>query len=158
MAVHKIDDLDRSILSELTSDSSVSIPRLAERIGANTSVVYSRIKRLLKNRLIERYTIMVNDAALGYGVKALTGIKVDTGMRDHVISELFKIDGVREISEVTGRFDMLVTMHSESLDSMHQVVSERIGRIDGVISSESFIEMKSRAKAMPYMRNEGDGA
>ncbi|RMW33540.1 MAG: Lrp/AsnC family transcriptional regulator, partial [Nitrosopumilus sp.] len=44
-----------------------------------------------------------------------------------------------------------VTMYSKSLDQMHKMVSERIGRIEGIQSSESFIEMKSRAKAMPYM-------
>ena len=57
----------------------------------------------------------------------------------------------REVAEVTGRFDILVTMYSKSLDQMHKMVSERIGRIEGIQSSESFIEMKSRAKAMPYM-------
>ena len=34
---------------------------------------------------------------------------------------------------------------------MHRMVSEKIGRIEGVLSSESFIEMKSQQKAMPYM-------
>lgn len=148
-----VDELDVSILRELSADSSVSVPRLSERIGANPSVVYSRIKRLVRNRLIEGYTIKVNGGALGYGVKAVTGIKMDTNRRDHIIDELFRIDGVAAVSEVTGRFDMLVTMYSESLDQMHKVVSERIGRIDGVLSSESFVEMKSRAKAMPYMRS-----
>ena len=76
---------------------------------------------------------------------------MDTKKRDHVIDELFKIEGVREIAEVTGRFDILVTMYARSLDQMHKMVSERIGRIDGIQSSESFIEMKTRAKAMPYM-------
>ena len=55
------------------------------------------------------------------------------------------------MAEVTGRFDILVTMYSKSLDQMHKMVSERIGRIEGIQSSESFIEMKSRMKAMPYM-------
>ena len=76
---------------------------------------------------------------------------MDTKKRDHIIEELFKIEGIREIAEVTGRFDILVTMHSKSLDQMHKLVSEQIGRIDGIQSSESFIEMKSRQKAMPYM-------
>jgi len=113
--------------------------------------VYSRIKRLVKRKLIERFTIIVNDAELGYSVKALTGINMDTKKRDHIIKELFKIEGVREVAEVTGRFDILVTMFSKSLDQMHKMVSEQIGRIDGIQSSESFIEMKSRQKAMPYM-------
>jgi Lrp/AsnC family transcriptional regulator for asnA, asnC and gidA len=79
---------------------------------------------------------------------------MDTKKRDHIIEELFKIDGVREVAEVTGRFDILVTMYSKSLDQMHKMVSERIGRIEGIQSSESFIEMKSRMKAMPYMPSE----
>lgn len=76
---------------------------------------------------------------------------MDSKKRDHIIEELFKIDGVREIAEVTGRFDILVTMYSKSLEQMHKLVSEKIGRIDGVQSSESFIEMKSRTKIMPYV-------
>ena len=117
----------------------------------NSSVVYSRIKRLTKRKLIERFTIVVNDTELGYNVKALTGINMDTKKRDHIIDELFKIDGVREIAEVTGRFDILVTMYAKSLDQMHKMISERIGRIEGIQSSESFIEMKTRTKSMPYM-------
>ena len=76
---------------------------------------------------------------------------MDSKKRDHIIEELFKIDGVREVAEVTGRFDILVTMYSKSLEQMHKIVSEKIGRIDGVQSSESFIEMKSRTKIMPYV-------
>jgi Lrp/AsnC family transcriptional regulator for asnA, asnC and gidA len=147
----KIDELDLMILSELSEDAAISIPKLSKKIKVNSSVVYSRIKRLVKRKLIEKFTIVVNDQELGYQVKSLTGINMDSKKRDNVIEELFKIDGVREIAEVTGRFDILVTMYAKSLDQMHKLVSDKIGRIDGVISSESFIEMKTRTKSMPYM-------
>ncbi len=147
----KIDDLDLTILSELSADASISVPKLSEKIKVNPSVVYSRIKRLVKKKLIERFTIVVNDQELGYQVKALVGINMDSKKRDTIIEELFKIKGVREIAEVTGRFDILVTLYAHSLDEMHQIVSDKIGKIDGIISSESFIEMKTREKAMPYM-------
>ena len=150
----KVDDLDLQILSELSNDASISVPRLSKKINVNSSVIYSRIKRLVKRKLIERFTIVVNDAELGYNVKALTGINMDSKKRDHIIEELFKIDGVREIAEVTGRFDILVTMYSKSLEQMHKMVSEKIGRIEGIQSSESFIEMKTRTKAMPYMSSQ----
>ena len=145
-----MDELDLQILSELSNDASISVPRLSKKINVNSSVVYSRIKRLVKLELIERFTIVVNDSELGYKIKALTGINMDSKQRDHIIEELFKIDGVREIAEVTGRFDILVTVYAKSLDQMHKMVSEKIGRIEGIQSSESFIEMKSRTKAMPY--------
>ena len=147
----KIDDLDLQILSELSEDAAISVPKLSKKIKVNSSVVYSRIKRLVKRKLIERFTIVVNDQELGYQVKALTGINMDSKKRDNVIDELFKVDGVREIAEVTGRFDILVTMYAKSLDEMHKLVSDKIGLIEGVISSESFIEMKTRTKSMPYM-------
>ncbi len=147
----KIDDLDLTILSELSADASISVPKLSQKIKVNPSVVYSRIKRLVTRKLIQRFTIVVNDIELGFQVKALVGINMDSKKRDGVIDALFKIEGVREIAEVTGRFDILVTLYAHSLDEMHRIVSENIGKIDGVLSSESFIEMKTREKAMPYM-------
>ena len=146
-----VDDLDLSILSELSNDASISIPKLSKKIQVNSSVVYSRIKRLIKRKLIERFTIVVNDQELGFKVKSLTGINMDSKLRDNVIDELFKIEGVREIAEVTGRFDILVTVYARTLNDMHRIVSEKIGRIEGINSSESFIEMKTRTKTMPYM-------
>ena len=121
----KVDDLDLQILSELSNDASISVPRLSKKINVNSSVVYSRIKRLVKRKLIERFTIVVNDEELGYNVKAVAGINMDTKQRDHIIEELFKIDGVREVAEVTGRFDILVTIYSKSLDQMHKMDSEK---------------------------------
>ena len=146
-----MDKIDQKILSELSKDSSISIPKLSEKINVNSSVVYSRIKRLMKKKLIERFTIEINNKELGYGVKSLTGINMDSKKRDNIIQELFKISGVREVSEVTGRFDILVTMYAENLSEMYRIVSDNIGKIDGIIGSESFIEMKTRTKQMPYM-------
>ena len=147
----KVDKIDQKILSELSKDSSISIPKLSEKINVNSSVVYSRIKRLVKKKLIERFTIDVNNKELGYGVKSITGINMDSKQRDNVIQELFKIQGVREISEVTGRFDILVTMYAENLSEMYRIISDNIGKIQGLVGSESFIEMKTRTKQMPYM-------
>ncbi len=146
-----MDKIDQNILSELSKDSSISIPKLAEKINVNSSVVYSRIKRLMKKKLIERFTIEINNKELGYGVKSLTGINMDSKQRDNIIQELLKIPGVREVAEVTGRFDILVTMYAENLNDMYKIVSDNIGKIQGIIGSESFIEMKTRTKQMPYM-------
>ena len=146
-----MDKIDQKILSELSRDSSISIPKLSEKINANSSVVYSRIKRLVNKKLIERFTIEINNKELGFGVKSITGINMDSKQRDNVIQELLKIPGVKEIAEVTGRFDILVTMYAENLNDMYKIVSDNIGKIQGIIGSESFIEMKTRTKQMPYM-------
>lgn len=142
----RIDDLDLKILSELSKDASISVPRLSKKININSSVVYSRIKRLVKRGLIKKFTIVINDEALGFNVKALTGITMDSKLRDNVLGELFKILEVREVAEVTGRFDVLVTMTARSLDEMHQIISEKVGRIEGVQKTETFIEMRKTSR------------
>jgi Lrp/AsnC family transcriptional regulator for asnA, asnC and gidA len=146
----RTDDLDLKILSELATDASISVPKLSKKINVNASVVYSRIKRLVRRGLIKKFTIVINDEALGYNVKALTGINMDSKMRDNVLNELFKIPEVREIAEVTGRFDILVTMNAQSLDEMHQLISEKVGRVEGVQKTETFIEMRKTAREIIY--------
>jgi Lrp/AsnC family transcriptional regulator for asnA, asnC and gidA len=146
----RIDDLDLKILSELSRDASTSVPKLSKKISINASVVYSRIKRLLRKGLIKKFTIVINDEALGFSVKALTGINMDSKLRDNVLNELFKIPEVREVSEVTGRFDILVTMNARSLDEMHHLISEKIGHIEGVQKTETFIEMRKTAREIIF--------
>ena len=146
----RIDDLDLKILSELSKDASISVPKLSKKVNINASVVYSRIKRLIKRGLIKKFTVIINDEALGLNVKALTGINMDSKLRDNVLNELFKIPEVREVSEVTGRFDVLVAMNARSLDEMHQLISEKVGRIEGVQKTETFIEMRKTARELIY--------
>jgi len=45
--MHHFDDLDLQLLSELKKDSSISVPILSKKLGTNSSVIYSRIKRLI---------------------------------------------------------------------------------------------------------------
>ena len=144
----RIDDLDLKILRELSKDASISVPSLSKKININSSVVYSRIKRLVKRGLIKKFTIIINDEALGFNVKALTGITMDSKLRDNVLKELFKIPEVREVAEVTGRFDILVTMTARSLDEMHQIISEKVGRVEGVQKTETFIEMRKTSREL----------
>ena len=107
--------------------------------------------------MIKKFTIDIDETQLGFGVKAYVGINRDPKLKTDIHANLLKIAEIDRIIEVTGRFDILVTMHSRSLDQMHKMVSEKIGRVEGIQSSESFIEMKSRTKAMPYMpSNTGD--
>ena len=147
----KIDKIDMMILSELSNDASVSIPKISKKIDVNSSVVYSRIKNLYsKKKIIEKFTVTIDDRKLGYEVKSLIGVNMNSKMHESVATSLLQIDGVRKISEVTGRFDVLITAYAKTLAEMHDVISEKIGKVDGVLSSESFIEMSVRENPTPY--------
>ena len=148
--MERIDDLDMKILAELVKDANISVPRMSKKINVNSSVVYSRIKRLAKRGLIKKFTIVVNEEALGFNVKAIIGLSMDSKLRDNVLAELFKVSEVREIAEVTGRFDVLVTIAARALDEMHRLISDKIGRIEGVQKTETFVEMKKTVKEPQY--------
>lgn len=153
-----LDDTDRRIIAELAADSSVSIPKMSKRIGVTANAAYARIEKLRRRGVIRRYSIAVDGRHLGYGVKAMLGVNVDIKRRDGIIDDLMDVPEVAEVAEVTGRFDILVTVHARSLDDMHRIVYGRIGRIAGILSSESFLQMRSRDKAMPYMQSGEGGA
>ena len=55
--MHRFDDLDMKLLYELTQDGSISVPTLSKKLGINASVLYSRIKRLMKKKLIKKFTV-----------------------------------------------------------------------------------------------------
>jgi Lrp/AsnC family transcriptional regulator for asnA, asnC and gidA len=140
----RLDDLDMKILSALYSDASVSVPRLSKDLGVNLSVMYSRIKRLQKRGVIEKFTVLVNEDRLGMQAGALAGLNIDPKQREGVLKEIEKVDGVRLIREVTGRFDIIVNLKGQSLDELHRAVYDVIGKIPGVMHTEIFMEVSRR--------------
>ncbi|MGA8843627.1 MAG: Lrp/AsnC family transcriptional regulator [Nitrososphaeraceae archaeon] len=134
------------ILSELSKNASISIPRLSKKLSINTSVLYSRIKRLSKRNLIQKYTIIVNQTLLGLNVKAIVGINRDPKLKESIHLEILKIPEVNTISEVTGRFDMMVTLSAHTLEELHNVVIGQIGKIEGIQNTETFVEMQKTEK------------
>lgn len=149
--MNKFDEIDMKILNELIEDASQSIPKLSKKIAVNASVTYSRIKRLTRRGLIKKFTIDVNEELLGYKVHAYVGINSDAKMRDSVLKALLEMPEIREVSEVTGRFDFLVSVRAKTLEDLHSIVSEKIGNIQGVEHTETFIAMRTGSKRPSYI-------
>ena len=148
--MQRFDELDMKILSELKRDASISVPQLSKKLNVNASVLYSRIKRLTRRSLIEKFTVIVNERLLGINVNATVGLNRDPKLKETIHSELLKIKEVRAISEVTGRFDMVVSVSARTLEELHSIVIERIGKIGGVQNTETFVEMQRTDKEPMY--------
>jgi Lrp/AsnC family transcriptional regulator for asnA, asnC and gidA len=137
----KLDEVDMKILSALYRDASISVPKLSQDLGLNLSVTYSRIKRLIRRGVIAQFTILVNAGKLGRPASAVVGVNLDPKHKDEVIQELSKLESVRTIQEVTGRFDLFISLAEVSLESLHKTVSEVIGKMPGVLHAETFVEV-----------------
>ena len=149
--MHHFDDLDLKLLSELKRDSSISVPILSKKLGINSSVIYSRIKRLIKKKLIKKYTIEIDDAQLGFEVKASVGINRDPKFKDVIQQSLLDTPEVAEICEITGRFDIIIKVLAEDLEQLHTIIIDKIGKIDGIQNTETFVELEKTDKAPIYL-------
>ena len=147
----KVDDLDLKLLSELKKDGSISIPLLAKKLNINASVLYSRIKRLQKKKMIKKFTIDIDESQLGFGVKAYVGINRDPKFKTEIHENLLKIPEIDRIIEVTGRFDLMVGALAEDLEQLHTVIIEKIGRIEGIQNTETFVELEKTDKDPVYL-------
>lgn len=146
----EFDETDMRLLSELSEDGSVSIPILAKKMGASPSVLYSRIKRMRERGLIVRFTVEVDEGMLGAGVRATVGINRDPKAKAQLHRAVLAIPEVIDMTEVTGRFDMLVTLRAPSLEELHATVTGKIGNIAGVQNTETFVELQKRSRRPTY--------
>jgi Lrp/AsnC family transcriptional regulator for asnA, asnC and gidA len=138
------------LLHELAMDANISVPNLSKKLGINASVLYSRIKRLGKKKLIKKFTIVVDETLLGISVKATVGINRDPKLKQQIHKALMETPEVSSISEVTGRFDMMVRVLAKNLETLHTVVIEKIGKIEGIQNTETFVELQKTDKEPLY--------
>ena len=148
----KVDDLDLKLLIELKKNCNTSIPLLSKKFGINSSVLYSRINRLVKKKIITKFTIQTDDSQLGIRVNALVGINRDPKDKSTIHKMLMDIPYVVSIYEVTGRFDIIIRIFSEDLEQLHSVIIEKIGNIVGITSTETFVELQKTEKEEIYIK------
>lgn len=147
----RVDELDLKLLSELKKDGSVSVPVLAKKLQINASVLYSRIKRLLRKKMIRKFTIEIDETQLGFQVKASVGINRDPKFKESIHDQLMNTPEVDHICEVTGRFDIIVGVLSKDLEQLHSVIIEKVGKIEGIQNTETFIELEKTDKEPVYL-------
>ena len=147
------DELDMKLLVELTKDGNISVPTLSKKLGINASVLYSRIKRLVRKKLIKKFTIEIDASLLGIGVKSTIGINRDPKFKIQINKKLLEISEIISISEVTGRFDMMIQIYAQDLEGLHSVVIEKIGKIEGIQNTETFVELQKTDKEPAYLTN-----
>jgi Lrp/AsnC family transcriptional regulator for asnA, asnC and gidA len=139
------------LLFELSKDGNISVPMLSKKLGVNASVLYSRIKRLVRKKLIKKFTIEIDDSLLGIGVKASVGINRDPKFKIQTHKKLLDVIEVVSIIEITGRFDIMIRVYAKDLEDLHTVVIEKIGKIEGIQNTETFVELQKIDKEPAYL-------
>jgi Lrp/AsnC family transcriptional regulator for asnA, asnC and gidA len=149
--LERFDELDMKLLLELTKDGNISVPLLSKKLEINASVLYSRIKRLVRKKVIKKFTIEIDESLLGIGVKTSVGINRDPKLKQQIHKQLLEIPEVSSIAEVTGRFDIILRVYTKDLENLHSVVMEKIGKVEGIQNTETFVELQKTDKDPVYL-------
>ncbi len=79
-------------------------------------------------------------------ITALVLMNVEPGRIKSLAEDLLTIDGVTEVYSVAGPYDLVAIARVREHDQLSDLVTERIGSRDGIISTETLIAFRAFAK------------
>lgn len=125
----ELDDVDRSLITELVSDGRATYAKLAPVVGLSQAAVRTRVQRLLDEHVIT-VTGRVDPGSLGLGVFAFVFLEV-TGTVDEVLTGVDAVDDAVFVAVGAGRFDLLVEVRCVDNDHLLEALDD-IRALDGV--------------------------
>jgi len=121
MSAARLDEIDRRILKLLFQDARTSYKRIGESVGLSEGAVRKRVKRLVDQGVIKRFTVVVDDKSM---IKALTMINVDPSV------------------EVTGTYDAIALIMASDMNTLNRCI-DGVRRVKGVRNTNTCIILKS---------------
>ena len=139
MYIMLLDLKDRKILFELDSNSRASCSQIAKKVGLSTEVVNYRIKRFEKEKLITQYQLILNLADLNIiQFKICLSLQHITSKKlDEIISLIKALDYVKWIVQTKGRWDMLIALEAQSLETVNTIKDEILSIFENYLSEKS---------------------
>ncbi|OYT40752.1 MAG: AsnC family transcriptional regulator [Desulfurococcales archaeon ex4484_58] len=105
-------------------DSRKSIRMLARKLGIPASTLHDRVKKLVKRGIIRGFTVLLDEAKLGYTVKALILINVDGKHILEVEEQIAENPNVQLVLDITGEFDIAILAVFKSIGELDNFVKK----------------------------------
>ncbi|EMA68946.1 AsnC family transcriptional regulator [Halorubrum aidingense JCM 13560] len=135
----ELDETDRAILRILQEDARTPFSEVARRIDMSSATVHDRVGRMEDAGVIKGYHAEIDPKAVGYGVSAFVGLRVEQGREEDALDRLRDIDGVREIHLTTGEWDVILRVVAEDTERLRELMFDRIAEMDGFSRSQTMI-------------------
>ncbi|GAB1364340.1 Lrp/AsnC family transcriptional regulator [Rhodobacter sp.] len=147
-----LDDTDRAFLRALSQDATLSAGELGRRFGLSQPAAWRRVRRLEEAGVIAGRRVVVDRAALGFGVTVFLGIKLAT--RGRVSLEDFEravaaIPEVQLVQHVLGLFDYRLRVVARDIADFERVLRRRIMTLPGVGNVEANVLLTEERRPGP---------
>jgi Lrp/AsnC family transcriptional regulator for asnA, asnC and gidA len=139
-AMSKDNEFDKRILEILRMDSRKSFVDIGKELGLSESAIRRRIKNLIDDGSISKFTIEENASKK---TSAITLLSVaSSNDTNSVASKLQSVPGVQIIYEITGQYDIAVIISANSINEINSSIDD-IRRIEGVSNTDTVIILRT---------------
>ncbi|TFV93871.1 Lrp/AsnC family transcriptional regulator [Oxalobacteraceae bacterium OM1] len=115
----ELDAYDRKILAEVQANARVPQSELGERVNLSAAAVNRRLKRLVEEHVIEKYTAVVSPNAVGHPLTIVASVEVESeqiDLLDKMKRTFEKCPQVQQCYYVTGEWDFVLILIVRDMD------------------------------------------
>ena len=148
-------DLDANalaILRLLAEDATRSAADLGRAVGIGQPAAWRRVKRLTDQGAIAGRRVVLDQAALGFGVTVFLGIKLAgkgrTGLEDFERA-VTAIPEVQLVQHVLGQFDYRLRITARDISDFERILRRRIMTLPGIGQVEANVMLSEERRPGP---------
>ena len=134
-----MDGIDAKIVSILRENARVNFVDIAKTLNVTEGTIRNRVAKLLRERVITRFTIETNSTSASAFIQIQTDAQSDTFKTCELLG---KIQGVERIWELAGEYDAICKVNSMNLENLNLIV-EKIRQTKGVTQTKTLAILKN---------------
>lgn len=136
----QLDDLDRKIIGELQKNGRVSYKDISKRLKVSDGTVRFRVGKMIRNNFL-RIMASVNPFALENSILAVVAMQLERRTQKQTMETISQLRGVVSVTNVTGRYDLLVEVFLDSQKELNKFLMDDLSRIGGIKATETFVSL-----------------
>ena len=148
----ELDATDRAILRALSQDASLSAAALGRRLGMGQPATWRRIRRLQEGGALAGQRLVLDRAALGFGVTVFLGISLGTKGRVSLGDferAVTAIPEVQTVQHILGLYDYRLRVVARDLADFERVLRRRIMTLPGVAQVDANVLLSEERRPGP---------
>lgn len=112
-------------------------------LGVSRTTVRARLDRLISSGQIVGFTVVLKEDTVRDPVRGLMMLGIEGRGSDRIQRQLRGLNAVRAIHTTNGRWDLIVEIGAETLDSFDAVLGQ-IRKFEGVVTSETSLLLSTK--------------
>lgn len=142
-----MESIKKDVMELLKENSRTSATDMAVMLNAEEQAVLEAIRALEDEKLILKYTAILNEEKLAdsHAVTALIEVRVSP-MRemgfDAIARRIYRFEEVESVFLMSGAYDLMVLIKGDSMRQIAFFVAQKLATIDGVLSTATHFVLK----------------